>query len=47
MLLALAGLRLLMFGFMGEVLAGQREEVRALRRPPDRRDGGDGGPRDT
>jgi len=31
--------------FVGEMLAGLREEVRALRRPPDRPTGGDGGPR--
>jgi len=33
------------FGFVGEMLAGVREEVRAIRRPPDRPIGGDGGPR--
>src|SRR5213078_2193996 len=32
LLLALAGLMLLMFGFMGEMLAGMREEVRGLQR---------------
>jgi len=42
----LAGLMLFGFGFVGEMLAGVREEVRALRGPPDRHHGGDGGPRD-
>ena len=47
LLLVLAGLMLFGFGFVGEMLAGVREEVRALRRPPDRLTGGDGGPPDT
>src|SRR2546429_9047795 len=47
LLLVLAGLMLFGFGFVGEMLAGVREEVRALRRPPDRPTGGDGGPRDA
>jgi len=46
LLLVLAGLMLFGFGFVGEMLAGVREEVRALRRPPDRSGGGDGGPRE-
>jgi uncharacterized membrane protein len=46
LLLVLAGLMLFGFGFVGEMLAGVREEVRALRRPADRPTGGDGGPQD-
>ena len=46
LLLVLAGLMLFGFGFVGEMLAGVREEVRALRGQSDRRPGGDGGQRD-
>jgi hypothetical protein len=45
LLLVLAGLLLFGFGFVGEMLAGTREEVRALRREIDQgrgRDSGDG-----
>jgi glycosyltransferase involved in cell wall biosynthesis len=45
LLLVLGGLMLFMFGFVGEMLAGVREEVRALRGHADRH-GSDGGPRD-
>jgi len=46
LLLVLAGLMLFGFGFVGEMLAGVREEVRGLRRAPERPTGGDGGLRD-
>jgi len=45
LLLVLAGLILFGFGFVGEMLAGMREEVRVLRREMDQirsRDSGDG-----
>ena len=35
MLLVLAGLILFAFGFVGELVAGQREEIRALHREID------------
>ena len=37
LLLVLAGLILFGFGFVGEMVAGMREEVRALRREVDQR----------